>query len=260
MTDGPAIACCVDAVGEVGERRGEGALVRARAVLDDHHRRRRIGTGRQQVAAHQRRVADAHVDRKRGLLRGQRRPVEIGRAVGRGAGDDRELPHPLAQGHGQADARSTSMRRGHARHDLDGDARRLQRRHLFRGAAEDEGIAALEPRHDLAGLRLAHQDAIDLGLRGGRAARRLADEDALGVAARVLQDLRVHQPVHHQHVGLLQPLQRLQGEQVGIAGAAADQRHAALFLADASSLWSSVARMRPASSSAPLSTARRNEP
>ena len=35
------------------------------------------------------------------------------------------------------------------------------------------------------------------------------------------------QPVDDQHVGLLQALQRLQGEQIGIAGAAADQGHAA---------------------------------
>ena len=69
------------------------------------------------------------------------------------------------------------------------DAGGLQGRHLLGGAAEDEGIAALEAGHDLAGRGLAHQDAVDLGLRGGGAARRLADEDALGVAAGVVEDL-----------------------------------------------------------------------
>ena len=102
--------------------------VSQRAVLDDHDGRVGIGAGGQQVAAQQRRVADAHVDRERGALGGERLPVEIGLALGGGAGDDRELAHALAQRHGQADARGAGMRGRDARHHLDVDAGRLAAR------------------------------------------------------------------------------------------------------------------------------------
>ena len=63
------------------------------------------------------------------------------------------------------------------------------------------------------------------GVEGPRGV--LAHEDALGVAARIVKDARVDQPVDDQHVGLLHALQRLEGEEVGIAGAAADEGYAA---------------------------------
>ena len=55
----------------------------------------------------------------------------------------------------------------------------------------------------------------------------LADVDTDGVAARVFEDGRIDQPVDDQHVRRLQVLLRLQRDEVGLAGPAADQRHAA---------------------------------
>ena len=52
------------------------------------------------------------------------------------------------------------------------------RRHLLGGAAEHERVAALEAGHALALQRLAHEDAVDLVLRGRVALRLLADVDA----------------------------------------------------------------------------------
>ena len=52
------------------------------------------------------------------------------------------------------------------------------------------------------------------------------------------------QPVDDQHVGLLHALQGLEREEIGIAGAAADQRHAADAAGCRRSLASSAARMR----------------
>ena len=67
--------------------------------------------------------------------------------------------------------------------------------------------------------RLAQQDGVDLGLARRGPARRLADHDALGVAARAIQDRRRHQPVGDDDVGLLQGAHRLEGQQIGIARA-----------------------------------------
>ena len=195
ITAGPAMACCATQSVRSCRVVATARSVLVRSVLDDHDRRFRICAGRQQVAADDRRIADAHVDRERATLGRQRCPIELRLAVGGGAGHDRELAHLLAQRHRQADARRARMRGRHARDHLDVDVRGLQRRHFLGRAAEDQRIAALEPGHHLAGGGLAHEDAVDLGLRGRCAAGRLADEDALGIAPGVIEDLGVHQPV-----------------------------------------------------------------
>ena len=98
---------------------------------------------------------------------------------------------------------------------------------LLAAAPEHEGVAALEPHDTLAGARLVAQQGVDLVLAERVIALRLADIDALGVAPGPVQDLRPDQPVVDHHVGALQRGQRLEGQQVRIAGAGADDRHRA---------------------------------
>ncbi len=88
---------------------------------------------------------------------------------------------------------------------------------------------------------------------GRGAARRLADLDAAGVAARHLEDTAVDQAVDDDHVGALQRLQRLEGQKVGIAGAGADEAdpsrragHPPEASSMARSIAASAPRMSPA--------------
>ena len=119
-------------------------------------------------------------------------------------------------------------RRGDARHDLEGDAGLAQRRHLLAGAAEDERVAGLQP-HDAAACRgLAHQQRVDLVLRGGMAPLRLPTSMRSRVAAAHGDDCLGHEPVVHDHVGFLQDALGAQREQVRRAGPGADQPHEAL--------------------------------
>ena len=57
--------------------------------------------------------------------------------------------------------------------------------------------------------------------------RLLADIDANGVATRVFEDRGIDEPIDDEHVGGLQVLLRLEGDEVRFAGAAANQRDAA---------------------------------
>ena len=173
-------------------------------------------------------LRDAHVDGE-GLPRCRERvPVEMRRAVFRRARHDGELAHLPAQRQWQRHARGDGMRRRDARDDGHVDAGGTCRSNLLGCTAEDHGIATLEACHALALERFAHQDAVDLVLRRRLAARRLADVDAHGIAPRIVEDGRVHEPVMHEHVGILQRLQRLQRQEIGIAGPAADQHDAAV--------------------------------
>jgi hypothetical protein len=54
-------------------------------------------------------------------------------------------------------------------------------------AAEDKGVAALEPYHGLAGRGVLNEDLVDLLLRGGGASRDLCDVNDCGLGPGVLQ-------------------------------------------------------------------------
>ena len=116
---------------------------------------------------------------------------------------------------------------GDAGHDLDGDAFGAQRIELLAATAEDERIAALEANHRLAGLGALDQQRVDLVLRHAVRALGLADRDQLGLAPRVIEHALADQAIVENHVGGFQRAHRLHGEQLGIAGAGADQQHAA---------------------------------
>ena len=111
---------------------------------------------------------------------------------------------------------------GDAGEDAVGDVLGDQRQRLLRAAREDEGVAALQP-HDLAAfLREAHQQRVDLVLRGSTAAAALADIEFLR-AFRDGDDLVRNQRVMDQRVGLGQRRDHVERQAAGVAGAGAGQ-------------------------------------
>ena len=114
-----------------------------------------------------------------------------------------------------------AQRRRDAGNDLDLDALGAQRLDLFSAAAEDEGIAALEPHHPLAGAGRSHQPAMDLALRNRMFAPGLADGHDLRRRVGQVENLRAHQPVGEDHLGGTDRPQGLQGEQFRVARAGA---------------------------------------
>ena len=112
-----------------------------------------------------------------------------------------------------------------------GDAGGAQRFDLLAAAAEDEGIAALQPHRALAGFRRLDQQLVDRILADAGLADAAADRNARGVAADAIENFGRHQFVVENDVGVLQRAQRLDGEQIRIARPGADQRHPALGLA-----------------------------
>ena len=74
--------------------------------------------------------------------------------------------------------------------------------------------------------QLDHQ-RVDVGLRAAFALAPLADQHALGLAAGKLENLLGDEVIEQDDVGRLQGANGFQGQQLGIAGTCADQRHAA---------------------------------
>ena len=123
--------------------------------------------------------------------------------------------------------RDTGRRRspqcgGHARHHGDREARGAQRLDFLAATAEHEGIAGLQPDDGLPSLHATHQLGVDFRLRPARTAFPLADRDSLGVSPGAVEHRRRHEVVVQDHVSLAQELRGLQGQQVGIARAGAD--------------------------------------
>ena len=84
---------------------------------------------------------------------------------------------------------------------------RAQAVDFFAAAAEHERVAALEPHHVFAALRMLDEQLVDLFLGGAAAAHELADVEARGIAPREIEDFGGHEPVVHDHVGFLQRAQ-----------------------------------------------------
>ena len=125
---------------------------------------------------------------------------------------------------------------------------------LLAAAAEDEGIAAFQAQHALAGLGMLGQQRVDLVLALAVVALDLADIDALGIAAHVVQDLRPDQLVVEHDVGLLHQAMGAEGQQIGIARTGADDIDGAARGLGAI-VQQVVGKMAVPSSSRPASTA-----
>ena len=86
-------------------------------------------------------------------------------------------------------SRRRALRGGDAGHDLDWSPGRPARRDLLAGAAEDHGVAALEPHHPLAGPGERDHQRVDLVLLAGWSVAGLADQHLLGLAPGEIEDL-----------------------------------------------------------------------
>jgi len=192
-----------------------------------HQRHRHLGghAMRAQVVADMAGAFEAHVKHHRLTRLHQRRPVQIQRAVLQMAGHEHARLSVIAMGQGNAGIGRATGGGGHPRHHLEGNSGRHQRLDFLAAAPEDERIAALEPQHSPASQGQIHQQLIDVLLRQGVMVRFLADEDPFDPRFQQLQNRRSDQSVVHRDVGLLHQPQRLERQQLGIAGAGAHQIH-----------------------------------
>ena len=98
-----------------------------------------------------------------------------------------------------------------------------ERGHLFRGAAKDERVAALEADDGaMRGGRVDHE-RVDFVLRDGFCAAALADVDNFRAGRGEIENCLRDKVVVQDDVGGLDEAQGFDGEQVGIAGACADE-------------------------------------
>ena len=176
-------------------------------------------------------AAYAHVNHQGelGLARGVRQRHPIGATVARlgVAGDEDHAMGVLAVGERHVQAGERRQARGNAVDHLHRNACGLQRFHLFAAPAKNKGVAALEPHHLFAALRLADHELFDKRLRRAGAAAAFAHVDHAGAGRGVGQHRVVHQVVHQQHRGAGNGFDRFEREQVGVAGACAHQGDAA---------------------------------
>ena len=98
-----------------------------------------------------------------------------------------------------------------------------QRLRFLAAAAEQEGIAALQPDDPAAAARQTDQQGVDLRLRHMMVARDLAGEDPHGSGRDQRQDRLGDKLVVDNHIGRLQDAQRLQRQQLRVTRAGADE-------------------------------------
>jgi len=79
---------------------------------------------------------------------------------------------------------------GNAGHHRIGDAGSAQRLDLLAAAAEDEGIAPLQPHRALTGFRRLDQQLVDRILTDAGLPDAAADRNARGVAADAIENFR----------------------------------------------------------------------
>ena len=114
------------------------------------------------------------------------------------------------------------QRSGDARHHLAFDALCGQRFELFFQPAEQARVAALETHHQRMPAGHAHEQRVDGGLSRGMREAALADVEPLRLR-RQLAQRRVGEGVEQHHVGAGQHACAAQRDQVGRAGAGADE-------------------------------------
>ncbi len=140
-------------------------------------------------------------------------------------GEDHRL---VDAAHGGRDAGRTQ--RGEARGEAGQEAERhgglRQRQRLLAAAAEDIGVAALEPQHAAAGAGERDQQRVDRLLLDGGLAASFADEEQLGAFGH-RDHLGIDQRVVHQCVGLAERRDDVEGQAAGVAWTGAGEPHMA---------------------------------
>jgi len=119
-------------------------------------------------------------------------------------------------GQRNASGSQRSNRGGDARNRDHLDTVAAQEIRLFAAATEDERVAAFEAQDTPPGACLTQHERVELVLRQAVPALRLADIEAVGVAADTVEDLGPDQLVVEHHVRLLHQLHGPDGQQVGI--------------------------------------------
>ncbi len=148
------------------------------------------------------------------------------RAGGAGAlvsGHESHANRLVAGGHGDPRARRCGDPGGHAGHDLERDARRIQILGLLGAASEDVGVAPLEAHDALALPPQAHEQRVDLTLRYRVVPRFLAHRVELHALGQVGGEDRLGKTVVHDRVGRHEPLPSAHRQQPGVAGSGADE-------------------------------------
>ncbi len=134
------------------------------------------------------------------------------------AGEEGDRVIDLAMGDGNAGIGKPADARGDARHDAEWDPMFNKRQRLFAATAEDEGVAALEAQHPVAGTRQFDQPQRDVALFRRRFAAAFARELEHGARPRELEAILVDQRIMHDHIRLAQRIGRMQGQETGITG------------------------------------------
>ncbi len=211
-------------LGDSAERRDQHALPRRRGILHDRHRQIR---GR--AAVHQARrdlgqPRHPHIQNDRQLRPRQRPPLQAA-LIARGvlAGDQDDAVVGIAGGRRDIGIGQSGDARGHAGDDAERDAGGDEAHGLLAAAAEHERIAALQAQHPQALARQFDQPLGDVPLAGRGLAAALAgkfpDHVRPGEAKHRLIDQRVVQ----DHLRLAERVDRMQGQQPGIARPGAGQ-------------------------------------
>ncbi len=213
---------------ELPQRREHGPLPRHRPVADHGDRRPGGAAGGLERRGDVRSVLDSHHQQQRPAQAPDRVPVDqrvavVGRDV---AGDHREVVGDPAVGDRDAGHRRHSQGAGETGDHADGHAGGATRLDLLEPPAEHEAVAPLEARHPLTGERPLDDQPVDLLLARGPAARQLRHVDQLGRRRQVAQQLARSEAVGDHQVGLHQRATAGHRDQLGVTGAAADQRHA----------------------------------
>ena len=173
--------------------------------------------------------AERHIEDDDGGPPAERRPVEgFGhRARHAMPGDEGDRRIDGAMGQGYPGIGEPAEAGADAGDDAERNPRLDQGEPLLAAAAEDERIAALQPQHTPAIPGMADQPAGNIGLFRRRPSAAFAGVDKLGAGPREVEDARIDQRVINHHVGLAQPVERVQRQQPRIAGARARQPHPA---------------------------------
>ena len=134
---------------------------------------------------------------------------------------DRVHPHF----HTSTGGGSSGDRGRHTGYDLHGHTGLPQRGKFLGEPREDGGVASFEP-HDEPSHRGQPQKQLARGAPRIRIIQITpVDADAFGRRRQGRQELRVNEPIVHDHVRPSEPVDRPQREQVGCAGTSADEHN-----------------------------------
>ena len=114
-----------------------------------------------------------------------------------------------------------------AGNDFEGDAGGHEGLGFFAAAAEDERIAAFEPNDVFALPGKADEGGLDIGLRAAKAAAFFTDEDFFRIGPGEGEDGGGDEVIVDDGVGFADEAVSLEREQLGVAGAGADEGDAA---------------------------------